>query len=136
MYYVELANKGILPTAPLADLLGMRPVSYQVGEVILEYEMKVDHTNPLGTLQGGVICSVADAAMGSSYLSTLSEGEYYTTLELKTNFLKAVRHGKLRFVGKVIKRSSTIGLTQCEVFDENENLVAFATSTCMTLRSQ
>lgn len=136
MYYLELAQQGKMPTAPIAQLLGFGPVSFKEGEVVLDYEAKKDHTNPMGTIQGGVVCTVADAAMASSYLSTLEEGEYYTTLELKINFLKPVREGKLRFVGKVIKRGSTVGLTQCEVFNEKEDLIAFATSTCMTLRGE
>lgn len=135
MYYLELAKQGKLPPAPVAQLLGFGPVTFKEGEVILDYEAKKDHTNPMGVIQGGIICTVADAAMASSYLSTLSEGEYYTTLELKINFLKPVREGKLCFIGKVVRRGSTIGLTQCEVFDEGHNLIAFATSTCMTLRS-
>ena len=40
---------------------------------------------PDGTIQGGVICALADAAMGMAYASRLEEGESFTTLELKAN---------------------------------------------------
>ena len=40
----------------------------------------------MGTLHGGVLCDIADAAMGIAYSSNLDEGESFTTLELKINF--------------------------------------------------
>ena len=94
------------------------------------------HLNPMGTLHGGVICDIADAAMGMAYYSTLGEGESFTTIELKTNFLEPVREGLLRAEGKIIKTGKTIGLLQCEVTDSKNSLVAFTTSTCMTLRGE
>lgn len=134
MYYLELANQGQLPTAPVADLLGLEPVSWNEGEAVLDYEPKKEHTNSVGIIQGGIISTAADAAMSASYLFTLKKGEFYTTLEQKTNFLKPVQEGRLRFMGKVIKRGATIGLVQCEVFDEKNRMVAYATGTFMTLR--
>jgi len=40
----------------------------------------------MGTLHGGVLCDLADAAMGVAYRSTLAEGETFTTIELKITF--------------------------------------------------
>ncbi|MGH7451606.1 MAG: PaaI family thioesterase [bacterium] len=71
-----------------------------------------------------------------AYASTLDEGESFTTLELKINFLKPIWQAKLRAVGKVVKRGRTIGLVECDVIDEQNNLVARASSTCMTLRGE
>ncbi len=119
---------------PIAKLIGFRLTSIQGGEAHFEFRAAKRHTNPMGTLQGGVLCSVADAAMGYAYASTLEEGESFTTLELKINYLKPVWSGRLRAVGRVVKRGRTIGLTECDVTDENGDLVARAWSTCMTLR--
>jgi len=88
----------------------------------------------MGTLQGGVICALADAAMGMAYASRLEEGETFTTLELKTNYLRQVVDGSLTATGRVVHAGRTIGLTTCDVVDEQGRLVAHATSTCMTLR--
>lgn len=136
MYYLELAKQGQMPTAPVADLLGFRATDFRVGEVTLEYEAQTEHTNPAGLVQGGIITTVADAAMASAYLTTLNQGEFYTTIEVKVNFLRPVRQGILRFVGKTLRSGGKIGLAQCEVFDAAGNLVAFATSTCMTLHAE
>jgi uncharacterized protein (TIGR00369 family) len=90
----------------------------------------------MGTLHGGILCDVADAAMGIAYASTLEEDESFTTLELKINFLKPVWNSKLTAEGKVVKRGRTIGLTECDVTDEKGSLMARASSTCMTLRGK
>jgi uncharacterized protein (TIGR00369 family) len=90
----------------------------------------------MGTLHGGVLCDIADAAMGMAYASSLGEGETFTTLELKINFLRPVRTARLRAVGEVVSRGRTIGLVTCDVRDEEERLVARASSTCMMLRGE
>jgi uncharacterized protein (TIGR00369 family) len=69
-----------------------------------------------------------------AYASTLDEGKSFTTLELKINFLKPVRAGRLVATGRVVKGGRTVGLVECEVVDDNDRLVARAASTCMTLR--
>jgi uncharacterized protein (TIGR00369 family) len=81
-----------------------------------------------------VLCDVADAAMGVAYASLLGEGESFTTLELKINFLKPARSGRLVARGRVVKAGRTIGLVESDVQDETGALVARASSTCMTLR--
>jgi uncharacterized protein (TIGR00369 family) len=72
--------------------------------------------------------------MGMAYASTLEEDETFTTLELKINFLKPVREGRLMATGRVVKGGRTVGLVECDVLDDKERLVARASSTCMTLR--
>ncbi len=94
------------------------------------------HANPMGTLHGGVLCDIADAAMGMAYAAGLDEGETFTTLELKINFLKPVRTGRLIATGRLVKGGRTVGLLECDVVDEKDRLVARASSTCMTLRGE
>ena len=69
------------------------------------------HANPMGTVHGGILADIADAAMGMAF----------TILELKINFMKPVWTGKLRAEGRVLSGGRTVGF-------------AHATSTCMTLR--
>ena len=65
----------------------------------------------------------------------LEEGESFTTLELKANYLRAVTEGRLAATGRVVHAGRTIGLTTCDVVDGEGRKVAHATSTCMTLRN-
>jgi uncharacterized protein (TIGR00369 family) len=119
---------------PVADLLGIELVSTGGGECTMKLEAGEQHSNPMGTIHGGVICDVADAAMGMAFFSTLEKGESFTTLELKINFLRPFWTGTLLAHGSVVSRGKTVGLTECRVVDDRERLIAHATSTCMALR--
>jgi len=133
---IEEILRGEAPPPPVAALLGIRIVSVDDGECVFEMEAAPEHANPMGTVQGGVICALADAAMGLAYASLLGGGESFTTLELKTNYLRQVTDGKLVATGRVVHAGRTIGLTTCDVVDAEGRKVAHATSTCMTLREQ
>ncbi len=122
--------------APVGKLLGFRPTSIEPGKAVFELEAGPQHANPMGTLHGGIVCDVADAAMGTAYASTLGEGESFTTLELKINFLRPFWTGRLIATGRIVKGGRTIGLAECDVTDAEGRLVARAMSTCMTLRGE
>jgi uncharacterized protein (TIGR00369 family) len=122
--------------APVADLVGFRPTLIEAGKAVFELEAGPQHANPMGTLHGGVLCDVADAAMGVAYASTLAEGESFTTLELKINFLRPFRSGTLVATARMVKTGRTIGLAECDVTDSKGRLIARAMSTCMTLRGE
>jgi uncharacterized protein (TIGR00369 family) len=120
--------------APVSELIGFRLASVEPGRAVFELEAGPQHANPMGTLHGGVLCDVADAAMGIAYASTLGEGETFTTLELKINFLRPFRTGTLIATARMVKAGRTIGLAECDVTDMDGRLIARAMSTCMTLR--
>jgi len=126
--------RGEVEHPPVAKLIGFRATSIEPGKAIFELEAGPQHANPMGTLHGGVICDVADAAMGVAYASTLDDDESFTTLELKINFLRLFWSGKLLATARVVKAGKTIGLAECDVTDVEGRLVARAMSTCMTLR--
>jgi uncharacterized protein (TIGR00369 family) len=132
--HLEAMLRGEMPPPPVSQLLGLELVEIDDGEVVFRMEVKPEHANPMGTLQGGILCALADAAMGLAYASRLQEGELFTTLELKTNYLRQVTGGTLTATGRVVHGGRTIGLTTCDVVDEQGRKVAHATSTCMTLR--
>lgn len=124
---------GEVPPPPIADLIGFSISKVEYGRVVVTFDASTKHANPMGTLHGGVLCEISDAAMGMAYATTLNDGETFTTLELKINFLKPVWNARLRAVGQVIKKGSTVGLVECDVFDEGDKLVSRSSSTCMTL---
>ena len=119
---------------PVAELLGLELVSSAPGEAIMALDADEQHANPMGFLQGGVICALADGAMGFAYATTLEEGESFTTVEMKANFLRPFATGRLLATGRVLSRGRRLGLTEAHVRDAEGRLIAHATSTCMTLR--
>ena len=134
---LELAQKmqrGEASPPPIGRLLGFALKEIEPGRAVFEMEADERHHNPMGTLHGGVSCDLADAAMGYAYAATLAEGESFTTVELKVNFLRAVRQGRLTAEAKVVKAGSALGYVECDVSDQDGRLVARASSTCMKLR--
>ena len=119
---------------PVARLIGIDFVEGGDGKCTMRLEAEEQHSNPMGTIHGGIICDLVDAAMGVSFFTTLSEGESFTTLELKINFLRPFWTGTLLAHGQVVSRGRTVGLTECRVVDDQDRLIAHATSTCMALR--
>ncbi|HEX8919287.1 MAG TPA: PaaI family thioesterase [Chloroflexota bacterium] len=126
--------KGENPNVPIADLIGFTVTSIEPGRAVVELRVDDRHANPMGTLHGGVLCDIADAAMGLAFASTLDDGESFTTLELKINFLRPVWDGRLQAIGTVVKGGRTVGYMECDVVDQEGRLVARASSTCMVLR--
>ncbi|HEY2523718.1 MAG TPA: PaaI family thioesterase [Candidatus Binataceae bacterium] len=120
--------------APIGKLLGLSLSTPAKGQATVEFEAGERYYNPMGTLHGGVLCDIADAAMGAAYRSTLAEGESFTTLELKINFLRPVWKGKLSAEAQMVRAGRVVGLVECDIFDQRRRLVARAASTCMTLR--
>ena len=126
----------VLTFAPVQDVVGFKLIAQDNGRAVVLFTPTARHVNPMGTLHGGILCDIADAAMNAAYLTTLQEGETFTTLEMKINYLKPVWRSQLRAEGWVVKAGRTIGLAECDIYDESGSLVARATSTCMTLRGE
>src|SRR5689334_24586710 len=130
---LELARKiqrGEAPPPPIGRLLGFVLKVIEPGHAVFEMEAGEQHHNPMGTLHGGIYCDLADAAMGYAYAATLKEGETFTTVELKINFLRGVRKSILRAEGHVVKAGNKLGYVECEVKDSAGKLVAKAACTC------
>jgi len=133
---LQRIQRGEAPPPPIATLLGFTLESVEPGRSTVRFQATARHASPMGTLHGGVLCDIADAAMGIAWAATLGDGETFTTLELKINFLKPVWTGELTALGRVVKGGRTIGLLECDVVDARQALVARASSTVMTLRGE
>ena len=119
---------------PVAELIGFEFVYAREGSSRMELVVDERHANPMGTVHGGILCDLADAAMGTAYASQLATGESFATLELKMNFLRPFWTGRLVARGRVVSKGRTVGMTECDVEDDVGRLIARATSTCLTLR--
>lgn len=129
--------RGELDRPPVARLLGFTIASVERGRVTVKLETDMTrHANAVGTLHGGILCDIADAAMGMSHASLLEDGESFTTIELSINYLRPVWTSTLTATGEVVNRGRTISLIECTIVDESGRLIAKAKSTCLTLRGE
>jgi uncharacterized protein (TIGR00369 family) len=119
-----------------ARLIGWQAVKAADGHGIVTLTAGPQHANPMGTLHGGILCDIADAAMGMAFASTLAEGQSFTTIELKINFFRPVWDAFLTADAKVLRRGSKIGYIECDITDEAGRLVAKSASTCMVLAGE
>jgi uncharacterized protein (TIGR00369 family) len=122
--------------APVAKLVGFEMDEIADGRAVGHLDAGPQHSNPMGTLHGGILCDLADAAMGLAFASTLGPEESFTTLELKINFLRPFWTGRLRAEAHVTNRGKTVGLVECSVTDERQRLIAKASSTCLILKGE
>ncbi len=126
-----LAGRGL---PPICLTLGMRLVSYGKGTAAFSMDTGSKFHNPMGTVHGGIITDLADASMGFAVMTTLEEGETFTTLELKMNFLRPVFGGKLAAKSKVLHRGRTIALVESIVRNDKKKLVARGVATQIVLK--
>jgi uncharacterized protein (TIGR00369 family) len=121
---------------PIAELIGFAPTQVEVGRAVFEMDAGRRHANPMGTLHGGIVCDLADAAMGFAVATTLEDDESFTTLDLNAKYFKPVWNARLRASAHVVRRTRQLALIECEVTDDGGSLVAKVDSTCMVLRGQ
>src|ERR1051325_2327306 len=115
------------------ETLGARISEAEPGRVVLELIAGPRHRHGGGVVQGGVITQIADAAMGMSLATLQEDGIWNTTIELKINFLRRVREGRLRAVGRVVEIKQSLMFSEADVLDERGRLVARASSTNMAV---
>jgi uncharacterized protein (TIGR00369 family) len=122
--------------APIAKTLGFTLTHIEPGTATIEIDVTERFWNPMGTLHGGILVDIADAAMGLAYAAALEDGESFTTLELKINYLRPFKEGRLKAVAKTVQHGRTVGIMECDVFDDRGKVIARSSSTCLTLRGE
>ena len=122
--------------APIAKTLGFSLTHIEPGTATVEIDVTERFWNPMGTLHGGILVDIADAAMGLAYAAALKDDETFTTVELKINYLRPFKEGHLKAVAKTIHHGRTVGIMDCDVFDDRGKVIARSSSTCLTLRGE
>ena len=123
-------------SVPIAQLIGFSVEEIGNGRAVGLLETRRQHTNPMGTVHGGILCDLADAAMGMAFASTLKDEESFTTLDLHISFLRPVWETELRAEAWTVHRGKNIGHMECEIKDVDGKLVAKASSKCFVLRGE
>ena len=92
--------------------------------------------NPMGTVHGGWIAALLDSAMACAVHSMLKAGQAYTTVELKTNFLRPLfaRTGQVRCEAEIVHIGGRIATSEGKVLDADGKLIAHGSETCMILK--
>ena len=115
----------------LAKLYGF-DITFPEKECEVAFEALDFMFNPQGTLHGGVIATALDISMGHLLRRAAGPG---TTLEMKVQFLSAIRGGKVRCRGRFMRLGKSVAFLSSEAFGADGQVAAFATSTWKLLGS-
>lgn len=131
--FLQRIVDGQVPPPPVAHLLGMWLVEVNRGQAVFTLDVGEYLYNPMGSVHGGIFCTLLDSAMGCAVHSTLPQGKGYTTLELKVNLVKALNMGTpaVRCEGKVLSAGRRVATATAQILGPDGTLFAHATTTCL-----
>ncbi len=118
----------------LGDALGIISEAQEPGRSRMRLEVDPLWHNPNGVLHGGVIYAMVDYGMGGAVMASLPKGEFCTTIEVKINYLAAVREGTLTCETEAVRLGRNIAFLESKVTDQNGKLVATGSGSMFILR--
>src|SRR5271168_3489968 len=89
--FLEAIVRGELPPPPVCKLVDFDIAAVEDGKVTMQMRPNESHYNPIGSVHGGIIATLLDSVMGCAVHTKLPAGRGYTSLEIKVNYLRAVR---------------------------------------------
>src|SRR5262249_35572565 len=133
--YLRAIAEGAVPPAPIQFTLGFELSSVEEGRVQFRLMPGEYLCNPMGSVHGGVACTLLDSAMSSAVLSILDEKHGFTTVDLTVHLTRAIspEAGPLTAIGTVLHRGSRIVTAEGKLVDQRERLLAHATTTCLVV---
>lgn len=121
------------PPSPAIGTLGIKVRNIEEGRSLLEMDVDEHLHNLSGTMHGGVMADIADAAMGIAVASTLKPDEDMTTIELKMSFMRPHIRGKLVAEGTIPKRGRRVAFTEAVLTNAKKEVVAKCTGTWLIM---
>jgi acyl-CoA thioesterase len=112
---LEAGIRQKLAANPFIKFVGIQAPQLGKGYARFVLPFKPDLANSIGLMQGGVIAALADEAVAYALYSLVAAGETFNTVEMKINFLGAVKEGEVTAEAHIAKRGRTISLGEFEV---------------------
>ena len=99
-----LANQDVVFRDSFPGMLGVRITEAGPGHAVGTLEVGPAVRHPGGYAHGGAIAGFGDSVAAWATFPALAEGESFTTIEFKANFLSGVQSGRLRGEATVVHR--------------------------------
>ena len=127
-------------TAPrISRTLGLRRSIPERGVAVVEWDAQPEYGFPTKSghiIQGGMVATVLDSAMGAATRSVLDEGGAFLTADLRLEYLRATRPGALRAEGRVLRKGRRVIFCAAELFDAQGVHLASARCTQVVLSTE
>ena len=122
---------------PIARLLGfeLQEVDPDAMTIEVGFTATEAFANPVGDVQGGMLCAMLDHTLGPALVATLGDGEWAPTTDLHVQFLAPARPGALVGRGRVVRRGQNVAFLAGELSDPDGRVVATGVATA-TIRRQ
>ena len=128
---LNAAGRDMLP-----GLLGVEVTEAAEGLVHARMEIGDRHRAPNGFLHAAAVIALADTACGYGCILHLPEGGTgFTTIELKTNFLRSARTGTIECEARLVHGGRTTQLWDATVRDPEGREMAHFRCTQLVLRA-
>ncbi|HXU35194.1 MAG TPA: PaaI family thioesterase [Blastocatellia bacterium] len=113
--------------------LGIELDSIEHGRARLSLEVRQQHLQLAGIMHGGAIATLIDTAVAFAIVGASKPGSRFTTIEMKVNYLRPIREGRVVADAKLIRDGRRIVVSDCDVYDAEGKLSAKGLLTYMRL---
>jgi len=136
--YMRRVAAGEVEAGPFSRLLGMRLTEVEEGRVVVTVELQPEHENGIGIAHGGLAATLLDTALGCAVNSVMPAGKIFTTLEMKINYVRAIRRGvgTISCTGTVVHAGSRTATAEGRVVDAGGTLYAHGTLTGILFKEE
>ncbi|HEY7488016.1 MAG TPA: PaaI family thioesterase [Streptosporangiaceae bacterium] len=126
---------GRAPMPPAAKTLGLEFIDADVdnGTIELAFTATEAFVNPLGNVLGAFLAAMLYDTVGPALLATLEPDQFQSTIELKANFLRPVRPGRITGKGRVVHRNGDLAYLEASLSDSAGVIVSTATATARVI---
>jgi uncharacterized protein (TIGR00369 family) len=134
--FMKAVFEGRLPPPPIMGTMGVTGGEVEEGRAVFHGEAGEYLYNPIGVVHGGFAMTILDSAMGCAIHTTLRQGERYTSLETKVNFVGPITAdtGPVRCEGLVLHRGGRVATAEGRLYaDKTGKLLAHGTTTCLVM---
>jgi uncharacterized protein (TIGR00369 family) len=124
----------VVAASPFYRWTGIRVAAAEPRTVRLELDLEDHHRNIQGLAHGGMLATIADAAMGLSVRSALEPGRRHVTIELGVHYLRPATTGTITAIGRVIRIGTEIAFAEAVVTEASGRELVHATGTYSVTR--
>ncbi len=109
--------------------MGIEILGMQDGAFILELELNEHHMSRAQRAHGGVLFTLLDTALGRAVLEELPDGRGCATVEIKVNYFRPVRSGRIRARGRLKELTKSLGYAEGDILSNEGKVLARASGT-------